>query len=264
MGGYDALAAVLKPNFKARDATRYPQNPNLGPYGLKDIIVAYESSLWPVGASRSTPNTSYILNTYIPKIKSKNPDVVVIDVELWKLSSTMTSSQITANINKYKQVIAAFRKGLPNTKLGLYMGVPERNWLAVCGDPAKRASRMNAWHNNNLRLAPLASAVDIIFPSLYAFYGDSASIACWPNYAKANIKEARIYGKPVWAFLWMKYHVSRSWIPASFWRTQLNTTYAAADGLVIWSQAQGSTSWSWSAPWWLQTKDFLADMALVP
>jgi hypothetical protein len=264
IGGYDALAAVLKPNFKARDATRYPQDPNLGPYGLKNIIVAYEDSLWPVGASRSTPNTSYILNTYIPKIKSKNPDVVVIDIEVWKLASTMTSSQITANINKFKQVIAAFRKGLPNAKLGLYLALPERNWLAVCGDPTKRAARYTKWHNNNLRLAPLARAVDIIFPSLYAFYGDSASISCWPNYAKANIKEARIYGKPVWAFLWMKYHVSRSWIPASFWRTQLNTTYAAADGLVVWSQAKGSTSWSWSAPWWLQTKDFLADMALVP
>ena len=264
VGGYDALAAVLKPNFKARDATRYPQNPNLGPYGLKDIIVAYETSLWPVGASRSTPNPSYILNTYIPKIKSKNPDVVVIDIELWKLTPTMTSSQITANINKYKQVISAFRKGLPKAKIGLYMGVPERNWLAVCGDPGKRASRMTAWHNNNLRLAPLASAVDIIFPSLYTFYGDSASVACWPNYAKANIKEARIYGKPVWAFLWMKFHPNGGWIPATFWRTQLNTTYASADGLVIWSQAKGSSSWSWTAPWWVQTKDFLGDMALVP
>ena len=264
LGGYDALAATLKPNFKARDATRYPQNPNLAPYGMKNIIVAYEDSLWPPGASRSTPNTSYILNTYIPKIRSQRPDVVVIDVELWKLSATMTSSQITTNINKYKQVISAFRKGLPGVKLGFYMGVPERNWLAACGDPKKRASRTTAWHNNNLRLRPLASTVDIIFPSLYAFYGDSAAVACWPNYAKANIREARIYGKPVWPVLWMKYHVSRNWIPRSFWRTQLNTVYANADGLVIWSMANGSSAWSWSAPWWLETKDFLADMKMVP
>lgn len=264
LGGYDALALTLKPSFKARDATRYPQNPNLAPYGLKNIIVAYESSLWPSGASRSTPNTSYILNTYIPKIRSQNPDVVMIDIEVWKLNATMTSSQITANINKFKQVISAFRKGLPNTKIGLYLAMPERNWLAPCGDPAKRASRTTAWHNNNLRLAPLASAVDIIFPSLYTFYGDSAAIACWPNYAKANIKEARIYGKPVWPVLWMKYHVSRTWIPRSFWRTQLDTVYANADGLVVWSMADGSSAWSWSAPWWLETKDFLADMQMVP
>ena len=49
LGGYDALAATLKPNFKARDATQYPQNPNLAPYGMKNIIVAYENSLWPPG-----------------------------------------------------------------------------------------------------------------------------------------------------------------------------------------------------------------------
>jgi len=264
LGGFDALAVVLKPNFKARDATQYPQNPNLAPYGMKDIVIAYEASLWPPGASHSTPNTSYILNTYIPKIKGQNPDVVVIDIEVWKLSATMTSSEITTNINKFKQVISAFRNGLPNAKIGIYMGVPERNWLAVCGDPAKRAARMTAWHNNNLRLATLASAVDIIFPSLYTFYGDSASVSCWPYYAKANIKEARIYGKPVWAFLWMKYHPDGGWIPRSFWRTQLDTVYANADGLVIWSKSVGSSAWSWTAPWWLETKDFLADMQMVP
>ena len=136
LSNYDAWAA-LKTNFRSRDATRYPQDPNLAPYGLRNLIVAYENSLWPSGASHSTPNASYILNTYIPKIKSKNPDVVVIDIESWKLTSSMTSSQITTNINKFKTVITAFRKGLPNAKLGLYMAVPERNWLAPCGDPGE-------------------------------------------------------------------------------------------------------------------------------
>jgi hypothetical protein len=262
-GGYEALAA-LKANFKARDATRYPSNPNLGPYGLKDIVVAYESSLWPSGASRSSPNTSYILNTYIPKIRSKNPDVVVIDIETWKLEPTMTSSQVTTNINKFKTVISAFRRGLPNAKIGLYMGVPYRNWLAPCGDPGKRAARTTSWHNHTLRLRPLADAVDIIFPSLYTFYGDTAAVNCWPAYAQANIKEARTYGKPVWAFLWMKYHTTGAWIPRSFWRKQLETVYTYADGVVIWSRSENSSAWSWSAPWWLETKDFLADKQLVP
>ena len=142
--------------------------------------------------------------------------MVVIDIEVWKLTSSMTSSQITTNINKLKTVISAFRKGLPNAKIGLYMGVPERNWLAVCGDPGKRASRTTTWHNNNLRLRPLGDAVDIIFPSLYTFYSDSASISCWPSYAQANIREARIYGKPVVPFLWMRYHSTNAWIPRTF------------------------------------------------
>ena len=133
------------------------------------------------GASKSQPNTTYIANTYIPKIKSSNPDVVIIDIEAWKLTTTSTSTEVSAFIAKFKKVISVFRSKMPNTKIGVYLWVPERNWLAPCGDPGKRASRTVSWHKRNLRLQPLADAVDIIVPSLYTFYGDSASIACWPN-----------------------------------------------------------------------------------
>ena len=262
LGEHAASAATLKPNFKAFDATRYSENPNLAPYGLQVILVAYEDSIWPSGASKTNPNTSYIKNTYIPKIRSKNPSVVIIDIEVWRFKSDMTSSQRTANISKFKQVIAAFRSGLPNAKIGVYLHLPERNWLAPCGDPKKVSSRTSSWHQRNLQLQPLADAVDIIVPSLYTFYGDSAAIACWPKYAAANIKEARTYGKPVWAFLWMKYHTTGNWIPRTFWRTQLEQVYSLADGVVIWSRAKSDDRWSWSAPWWLETKDFLADKNL--
>jgi len=265
LGGYDALAATLKSNFKARDATRFSSDPNLAPYGMKNLIVAYEASLWPSGADRSQPNTSYVAKTYIPKIKSKNPDVIVLDIEEgdWRFETDLSSSQITDRINKYKKLISVFRTHLPNTKIGLYLSLPQRNWLAVCGDPKKRSSRYTAWHNLNLKLKPLGSAVDIIFPSVYAFYDDAKSKACWPDYARAQIKEARIYGKPVWAFHWMKYKSNLRTVGRSDWRTQLETSYAAADGLVIWSKS-GDGAWSWSAPWWLETKDFLADKKLVP
>jgi hypothetical protein len=264
LGGYEAIAA-LKPNFKARDATRYSADPNLAPYGMKNIVVAYEASLWPSGADRSQPNTRYVASTYIPKIKRQNPDVVVLDIEEhdWRFETGLSSSQITDRINKYKKLISVFRTHLPNAKIGLYLALPQRNWLAVCGDPKKRASRYTAWHNLNLKLKPLGSAVDIIFPSVYAFYDDAASRQCWPAYAKAQIKEARIYGKPVWAFHWMKYKANTRWIERTHWRTHLETIYAAADGLAVWSKA-GDDRWSWSAPWWVETRDFLADKNLAP
>ena len=248
-------------SFKARDAMRQTSKPDLSGVGLRKVVVAYENSLWPSGADKSQPNTTYIANTYIPKIKSSNPDVVIIDIEAWKLTTTSTSAERSAFIAKFKKVISVFRSKMPNTRIGIYLWVPERNWLAPCGDPAKRASRTASWRNRNLRLQPLADAVDIIVPSLYTFYGDSASVACWPNYAKANIAQARIYGKPVWAFLWMKYHTTRNWIPATFWRKQLETVYSLADGVVLWSKA-GDDRWSSTAPWWLQTKDFLNDRNL--
>ena len=250
--------AATSTTFKARDAMRQTNKPDLSAYGLRKIVVAYEDSLWPAGASRSQPDISYIAKSYIPKIKSSNPAVVIIDIEAWKLRTTSTSTEVSAFITKFKKVISVFRTYMPNTKLGVYLWVPERNWLAPCGDPAKRASRTSSWHNRNLRLKPLADAVDIIVPSLYTFYGDSASISCWPTYAKANIAEARIYGKPVWAFLWMKYHTTGGWIPGAFWRKQLETVYSLADGVVLWSKA-ADDRWSSTASWWIQTKDFLDD-----
>lgn len=259
-----ALAAettALKSNFRARDATRFRENPDLSKYGMPNIIVAYEGSLWPSGASRTQPNTSYIASTYIPKIRNQNPDVVVIDIEAWPLKAGMTATEITANINKFKKVIAVFRRELPKTKIGIYLLLPERNWLAPCGDPAKVASRTKSWHERNLKLVPLADAVDIIFPSLYTFYSDPT---CWNTYAAANIKEARLYGKPVWAFLWMKIHTTGASIPATFWRQQLNTVYRLADGVIVWSKASSTDKWSYTAPWWVQTADFLDDMQLAP
>ena len=270
MAAYSLAAAMLlsspasAEDFVSRDATRYAEDPNLAPYGLTKIIVAYESSLWPAGASKTNPDLNYIRNYYLPKVKSKNPDVLAIDIESWPFKSTMTATEWTANINKFKQVISVFRQGLPNTKIGLYLIMPERNWLAPCGDPAKVASRTAAWHQRNLKLQPLADAVDIIFPSLYAFYDDSKSIACWPKYAVANLNEARTYGKPVWAFLWMKYKATNGWIPASFWRTQLETVYANADGMAIWSMASSTDKWSWTAPWWVETAGFMKDHGLAP
>jgi hypothetical protein len=260
----DTQTAALTTTFQARDATRYPENPTLAPYGLKDITVVYENSLWPAGASHAEPDLNYIANTYIPKIRNKGLDAIAIDIEAWLFKPTLTVEQWNANIEKFKKVISVFRREMPTTKLGLYLMMPERNWLAPCGDPKKRLSRTTSWHQRNLRLQPLADAVDIIFPSLYTFYDDAASVACWPTYAKANIAEAKIFGKPVWAFLWMKYHTDQTkWVPAPFWRTQLETVYANADGFAIWSRAAAGDAWSWTAPWWVETAKFLKEKGLA-
>lgn len=256
-----AEAAPPKTNFKARDATRFRENPDLTKYGLPNITVVYEDSLFPSGASRSQPNTTYIANNTVPKVRRQNPDIIVIDIEAWPLKAGLSEAEVTATINKFKKVIGVFRRELPTVKIGIYLLLPERNWLAPCGDPGKAASRTKQWHDRNLKLRPLADAVDIIFPSLYTFYNDPK---CWDTYAAANIKEARMYGKPVWAFLWMKIHTTGANIPASFWRQQLNTVYRLADGVVVWSKASSTERWSYTAPWWVQTADFLKDNKLAP
>lgn len=256
----EQTAALAPKPFAARDATRFSDKPDLAPYGLPAITVVYEDSLWPAGASHAQPDVNYIRNNYVPKIRNKNLDVLVIDIEAWTFTASLTAAQVSENIVKYKKVLEVFRQEIPNTKLGLYLVMPERNWLAPCGDPKKSVSRTASWHNRNVRLQPLADAVDIIFPSLYALYDDAKSVACWPTYAKANIAEARMYGKPVWPFLWMKIHTNGNLVAPDFWRKQLETVYAEADGLAIWSMASARDPWSFTAPWWLQTVAFLQDV----
>jgi hypothetical protein len=259
----EQVATVTTKSFVARDATRYRENPNLAPYGVKNIVVVYESSMWPRGADRSEPDTKYIARNVLPQLRKQKPDVVVIDIERWYFKYGMTATEITANINKYKKVIATFRSALPDTKLGLYSMLPERNWNAICGDPKKAATRSAAWHSRNLKLQPLADAVDIIFPSLYTIYPDQKSNDCWASYAKANIAEAKMYGKPVWPFLWMKNKVGNTWVSTGLWRQMLETVHEHADGVVLWSMASARDKWSWSAPWWKETTRFLKQKGLA-
>jgi hypothetical protein len=80
------------------------------------------------------------------------------------------------------------------------------------------------------------------------------------KYALAILREARQYGKPVYAFLWPRYHDSNRFIggqPISrkFWRKQLETVYRHADGVVIWDYDR--SLWREYMPWWLETKAFL-------
>lgn len=156
--------AAIAQDFVARDATRYPQNPNLAPYGLKNILVAYEGSLWPSGSSDTArPNLNYIRDVYIPKIKSSKPDVLVLDIERYRWNSDVSATKWNQQINDLKAVVALFKRQMPNTKIGYYLIMPQRNWLAACGDPRKVTSRTRTWHNFNLRMRPLADVVDIIF-----------------------------------------------------------------------------------------------------
>jgi len=103
--------------------------------------------------------------------------------------------------------------------------------------------------------------VEVIFPSLYTFYNDQKS---WDIYAKGMIEEARRYNKPVYVFLWPEFHVSNrilkgKEIPAKFWRHQLELCRGLADGIVIWGGWQ--ERWKEDAPWWIETKAFLATLS---
>lgn len=245
---------VTKPGFAVRDATRFLGNPDLAKHGMRNVVVAYESALWSKSGNPNEPDLKHIKSVYIPKLRLQNPDVLIIDIERWPLGVNTTATERTATINKLKKVISLFRTEMPKLKLGYYMLMPERNYLAPAGDPKKAASRTKSWHERNLALMPLANVVDIIIPSLYTFGTDTVK---WQKYAIANLQEAKIYGKPVWPFLWMKYRDGVTDIPAAFWRQQLETVYKYADNVVFWSMASSRITFSTTMPWFKETQAFM-------
>lgn len=245
-----SVAASPAKSFEARNAMRFADMPDTSSVGLRPVRVVYASELWPRKKSRADPDVRHIGEAIRAKVQPQAPDLVVIDIEHWHLSG-QPPQEIERNIGRYVTVAETFRRHLPDSKIGFYGMVPVREYWAPVNDD--RAS-LRKWRESNIRLEPLAAAVDVIFPSLYAFYDRPEQ---WRTYAQSNIAEAYLYGKPVYPFLWPQYHGSRDTIAADFWRVQLETVYQAADGLVIWSPARGRPKWNPDAPWWLETVDFL-------
>jgi hypothetical protein len=188
-------------------------------------------------------------------VRQKATDLVVIDVEHWDLNR-LPADAVQRNVERYVALLDAFRAQLPTARIGLYGMVPIRNyWTPVRGN----AGELSAWRAENERLKPIAEAADVIFPSLYTFYEDRDG---WVEYAKANIAEAKQYGRPVYPFVWPQYHKSWKPIDGDFWRLQLETVFNSADGMVIWTPARGRPRWNPEAAWWQETVQFLKTAGL--
>ena len=243
-------------DFDARNAMRFIDLPDLKQVGLKPVTVVYASELWPKQADRREPDSHFVETVAAPRLRPKVTDLAVIDVEHWDLAG-ISPVDIDRNTRRYVALLTALRKSFPGVKLGLYGTIPVRDyWTPVKGSP----SRLQAWRHDNRRLQPIADVVDVVFPSLYAFYDDADG---WITYAQANMDEAKAYGKPVYPFLWPQYHGSRDQIAPDFWRVQLETVFENADGMVIWTPAKGKPRWNPEAPWWRETVDFLRTAGLA-
>jgi hypothetical protein len=234
---------------------RYFKQPSLNGCGLSNIKIFYEGELFG-GRSRRQPNVSQLKKVIIPQILKKKWEYVVLDIEVWDPVREM---------DKLITVAKTIREGIRakggKSKIGYYLLLPERNWLAPVQNSS---SRNNSWRSTNSKLKRLANEVDVLFPSLYSMYDDQGD---WTKYAKANIAEARKYGKKVFPFVWPQVHNwnrsdGRKYVSANFWKTQLSTAHSLGDGVVIWgsmSTKKGKRGWdTWKSgmPWWEVTKDF--------
>jgi len=109
--------------------------------------------------------------------------------------------------------------------------------------------RNHVWKKSNLERKLIANYVDILYPSAYTFYKD---IPQWVAFAEAQVSEARkiAEGKPVFLFIWPKFHDSNkllrgSYIGDSYFKVQLDVARRVADGVVVWDKNDCSETTEW-------------------
>lgn len=267
--------------FVVIDSIHYRDKGDMSAYNMKKHNMLYHRNIWTEEtlkkerAPAQPPSDERIASVANNIVAAKSP--VIYDIEHWPLDirtavqtvavddiAAASNKTVDASMNKMIHIITTSRKANPNVKYGYYGCVPLRDyWSPVKNKP----ELIKKWKEANDYLKPLADSVDVICPSLYAFYNDYDA---WVKYAKANIEEAKrlANGKPVYAFLWPKYHNSnkesgKKFIEKEFWKLQLETVYnSGIDGVIIWDSSMVTNNpedkvWDPSREWWKETVSFL-------
>jgi hypothetical protein len=255
-----ADSVLEKKPFLVFDSTLYAGKPDLSQYGIKPINIVYAGRLGKEWVKNATGLPDKETLQRVAREIESTSSRVVIDIEHWPLKGD--SSQVQESLSKYMTVLQWFKEAAPGLAVGYYGAPPLRDYWRAISPPTSKE-----WHSysgDNDRLQPLAGAVDILFPSIYTFYTDQGG---WVRYAYGQIAEARrcASGKPVYVFLWPQYHDSNrslagTYLPADYWRLQLETAKQYADGVILWG-GWGSNNrpakWDDDATWWKVTKDFM-------
>lgn len=259
---FAVLAEAQSPgDFRVFNATQYRNAPNWADYGVEELKIIYGHFLWPnKDVKLELPSDQFLREALDQQIEG-HESIICIDIEHWPLK--MSNKEVQASIEKFVTVLNAARAISPEAKLGYYGVLPVREyWGAVEPSTSKK---WRQWEAYNTRLMPLASSVDIVFPSVYTFYNRTEQ---WVTYATQQIQMARRFGKPVYVFLWPQFHESNlliglDYIDGNFWRLQLETVAKYADGLVIWGgwdfEHNSPAQWNEDAGWWIETKAFLTE-----
>ena len=253
--------------FLVFDGTLYKDKPDFSAYGIRPISLAYAGAL---GASwfrspEQLPDKNQV-EKVAREIRAKT-DHVVIDIEHWPLHGD--PQEVGRSIRKFISVLDWFKEAAPGLNVGFYGAPPIRDYWRAAKGPASK--EWGVWKQENDALRPLAQAVDTLYPSLYTFYSDPEG---WVRFARAQIEEARRYGKEkqIYVFLWPQYHDSNrtlagTYLPVDYWRLELETAKQYADGIILWG-GWGSNNrpakWDDDAAWWKVTKEFMKTLGSPP
>ncbi len=256
----------LEKPFLVFDATSYHGKPDLTKYGFSPVNMIYVSRFgeaWYKGPMKDQVPDERTVRRVAQSVSAKG-GLTVIDIEHWSLRGDDLS--VRDNVAKYLRVLSLFRQESPTMKLGYFGIVP----VAAYGWSLKGSAshEYRQWQAENDRLRALGNAVDVVLPYTYTYYPDQQA---WVRFAVENIKEAKRYNKPVYVFLWPQYtdtakQNALQYIPAEYWKLQLETIRQHADGIIIWGGwGDGRPAeWDENASWWKVTKEFMASLPQGP
>lgn len=237
--------------FHVVDMLTYNGKPDVGDLGM--LAGTGTGVFWKPGESHDHLNEA-VFREEILKYKDYR-GLFYVDLEEWPICEVpdSVSRRSVAMLSRAADLV---REVAPNLTFGIYGALPAPNgyWPVVGVDKA----RGQAWRDCNTRLMEVGRKVDVIFPSIYTNYTDEAG---WRVYAAEQLEASRIFGKPVFAFVWPEYHesnekLSGKHMPADVWRRQLEFIRAnGADGVVLWNGWR--RPWDDRATWWLETRAFV-------
>jgi hypothetical protein len=230
--------------FRVFDAMLHRDKPDLTSRGLEPIVPI--AQVW--RADEPHDRVNVVAAALAVERLPATTRTMFFDIEEWPIYPQPASIR-DASVAKFTRIAEIARTARPSLPFGFY-GVPPvcAYWPIVFHDASYQQ-----WLEANRALTPVAQAVDFLFPSLYTFYDDRRG---WLDFAKAQMDEARRYGKPVYPFLWFEYfdgneQLRGKEVAAAAWEEELDFCLTHADGVVIWGGSE--RQWNEQAVWWRTT-----------
>jgi hypothetical protein len=237
--------------FVLFDTLAYKARPSLEPFGIRLADVIYEDRFFGAGVDhrRTLPAPQTIRR--LGQEYGQNNRLTILDVEAW---GTLPQGEM---IERYIFLISQFRASYGDGLLGHYGLIPSWGYKAIL--KGRDSAEYRQWLSQNDRLYALIDLVDVFCPSLYTYTPKRED---WVLFARGTVAECRRLSpsKPVYPFIWPDYHafagsLSETPLDREYWRLQLETLNAVADGAIIWGGYK--KFWDPEAEWWIETKDFI-------
>lgn len=215
--------ATADVDFVVFDGMNFRNKPaEIAEAGLVPIEIIYSKQLFGRRNRELHAENSMVLpdrelvSVFAREVTRRGNRFAVIDIEHWPMGRS--DEQAPRSLENYLAILNWFQEDAPGVMWGVYGQIP-----ATGGSE---------------QMVTLARQSDAIFPVLYA---RDTNRRGWVRASEMRIAMARRWNPnaPVFVFLWPLYHDGTDKpIEPEFWRLQLETARAHADGAIIWMPAR--------------------------